>query len=139
MVCDGMSMVMKMQQIRLKADKKKVAHSVAVIGKIYVCQNLRRRVSTKYVARLLTEYYKPVLVVTEAYKFHQAKQEVGESVSVFANRLRRLSTNCKLDLFLQRALRDLFVCGIRNGNSVKKLLSQDKEFGDCLERYRHKM
>ena len=45
--------------------------------------------------KLLRDYYKPsVLIVAEAYKFHQAKQEVGESVSEFANRLRRLSVNC---------------------------------------------
>ena len=43
-----------------------------------------------------------------------------------------MAVNCKFDLFLQRALRDQFVCGIRNGNTLKKLLSQDKTFDDCL-------
>ena len=46
--------------------------------------------------------------------------------------MRRLAVNCKFNTFLQRALRDQFVCGIRNGNSLKKLLSQDKNFEECL-------
>ena len=128
------------EAVKLKADKKKVAHTIAVIGKATydtlkdLClPNKPTEKSFDEICRLLTEYYRPsVLVVAEAYKFHQAKQEAGESVSVFANRLRRLSTNCKFDLFLQRALRDQFVCGIRNGNSLKKLLSQDKDFDACL-------
>ena len=73
-----------------------------------------------------------LLVVAESYTFHQAKQEAGESVAVFANRLKRLAVNCKFNLFLQRALRDQFVCSIRNGNTLKKLLSQDKSFEECL-------
>ena len=44
---------------------------------------------------------------------------------MYANRLRRLSVNCQ-------SSRDQFVCGIRNGNSLKKLLSQDKKFQECL-------
>ena len=72
------------------------------------------------------------MVVAESYKFYQAKQEAGESIAVFANRLKRLAVNCKFDHFLQRALRDQFVCGIRNGNTLKKLLSQDKTFEECL-------
>ena len=75
-----------------------------------------------------------VLIVAEAYKFHQAKQESGESVSLFANRLRRLSANCQYENFLSRVLRDQFVCGIRNTNTLKKLLAQDLTFKECLDK-----
>ena len=44
----------------------------------------------------------------------------------------RLAVNCKFDLFLQRVLHDQFVCSIKNLNSLKKLLSQDKTFDECL-------
>jgi hypothetical protein len=122
------------------ADKKKVAHAIAVMGKSTydtlkdLCLPSKpTEKSFDETCKLLKDYYKPsVLIVAEAYKFHQAKQEVGESVSMYANRLRRLSVNCQYEGFLQRALRDQFVCGIRNNNSLKKLLSQDKNFDECL-------
>ena len=37
-----------------------------------------------------------------------------------------------MTLFLPRALRDQFVCGIRNTSTLKKLLSQDKSFEECV-------
>ena len=79
--------------------------------------------------QIINNLYKPsVLIVAEAYKFHQVKQEVGESVSMYANRLRRLAVNCQFDRFLQRALRDQFVRGIRNGNSLKKTTVTGQKF-----------
>ena len=122
-----------------KADKKKVAHAIAVMGKT-TYEALKdlclpdKPTDRKFtdICDILKNYYKPSVLVAEAYKFHQAKQEAGENVAVFANRLRRLSSNCKFDSFLSRALRDQFVCGIRNPNTLKKLLSQDKKFEECL-------
>ena len=92
--------------------------------RIYAYQtNQPIKVSTKYAV-----YFQPsVLVVAESYKFHQAKQEAGESVAVFANRLKRLAVNCKFDHFLQRALRDQFVCGVT------------VEMGTLLKSYYHKI
>ena len=72
--------------------------------------------------------------MAEAYKFHQAKQESGESVSMYAGRLRRLSANCHHEIFLSRLLRDQFVCGIRNTDTLKKLLPQDSTFKECLDK-----
>ena len=123
-----------------KADMKKFAYTIAVIGKstYYKLKDLclpNKPTEKNFdeICGLLKGYYKPsVLIVAEAYKFHQARQEVGESVSMYANRLCRLSVNCQLDSFLNLALRDQFVCGIRNRNSLKKLLSQDKTFQECL-------
>ena len=77
-----------------KADKKKVTHAIAVMGKATydtlkdLClPDKPTDKSFDEICRVLKDYYKPsVLVVAEAYKFHQAKQDVGETVSVFANR-----------------------------------------------------
>ena len=97
-----------------KADKKKMAHAIAVMGKTTyeALKNLclpDKPTDKKFtdICDILKNYYKPsVLVVAEAYKFHQAKQEAGENVAVFANRLRRLSSNCKFDsFFIARAKR----------------------------------
>ena len=126
-------------QIRA-ADKKKVSHTIAVVGKTMhgtmkdLClPNKPTDKSFDEICRLLKDYLQPsMLVVAESYKFHQAKQEADESVAVFANRLKQLAVNCKFDHFVQRALRDQFVCGIRNGNTFKKLLSQNKTFEECL-------
>ena len=122
-------------------DKKKVAYTISIIGKdTYgflkdLClPNKPTGKTYTEICTLLQNYYKPsILVVAEAYKFHQAKQEVGESVSTFANRLRRLSLNCNLGTFLDRALQDQLVCGIRSQNIFKKLLSQDKSITECIE------
>ena len=126
--------------VKNKADKKRVSYAIAMMGKTTydtlkdLCRpNKPQEKSFVEICNILKTYYKPsVLVVVEAYKFHQTKQEVAESIAVFANRLRRLAVNCKFDFFLSRALRDQFVCGIRNPGSLKKLLSQDKGFEDCL-------
>ena len=69
--------------VKLKADKKKVAHhhSNYIIGKAtyYMLKDLClpnkcTEKSFDEICRLLKEYYKPsVLVVAEAYKFNQAK------------------------------------------------------------------
>ena len=123
------------------ADKQKVAYTISIIGKdTYgflkdLClPNKPTDKTFTEICTLLQNYYKPsILVVAEAYKFHQAKHEVGESVSTFANRLRRLSVNCNFGTFLDRALQDQFVCGIRSQNILKTLLSQDKSITGCIE------
>lgn len=39
-----------------------------------------------------------------------------------------LASTCDFDPFLERALRDKFVCGLRNENIIKRLLSLGKAF-----------
>ena len=72
--------------VKTKADKKKVSHAIAVMGKTTyetlkdLCQpNKPQDKMFAEICKILKDYYKPsILVVAEAYKFHQAKQEVGE-------------------------------------------------------------
>lgn len=126
----------------LKADKMKVAYMISLIGKdTYttlkdICLPSKPTEKTfAELCNLLTDCYKPsvtVLLVAESYKFHKAKQEFDESVTMYANRLRRLAANCQFKGFLDRALRDRFVCGIRNQNTLNSLLSKDLSFQDCL-------
>ena len=101
----------------MKVDRKKVAYAIAVMGKLTyntlkdLClPGKPTNKSFEEVCKLLKDYFKPsVLIVAETYKFHQAKQESGESVPMYANHLRRLSANCHYE---SRVLRDQFVCGI---------------------------
>ena len=70
---------------------------------------------------LLQQHFKPKrLEVAESYRFHRCFQEDNETVSVYSARLRHLASTCNFGEFLNRCLRDQFVCGIRNPATRKK-------------------
>ena len=72
---------------------------------------------------LLQQHFKPKrLEVAESYRFHRCCQEENESVSVYSARLRHLAATCNFGEFLNRSLRDQFVCGIRNPATRKKTI-----------------
>ena len=54
------------------------------------------------------------LVIGERFRFYQRSQKSGESIADFVADLRRLSIKCEFGDFLDKALRDRFVCGVRN-------------------------
>ena len=64
------------------------------------------------------------LVITERFYFHRRNQVSGESISEYVAELRRLATHCEFGDYLQQALRDRFVCGIRHENTQKRLLTE---------------
>ena len=78
------------------------------------------------ITQLLLEHFKPKhLVVAESFKFYSAKQEEGESISNFLVCLKHLASTCEFGSFLKRALRDKFVCGLKDDKIKEKLLSED--------------
>ena len=78
---------------------------------------------------LLQQHFKPKrLKVEESFRFHRCFQEENESVSSYSARFRHLASTCNFDEFLNRSLRDQFVCGIRNPATRKKLLREDRTF-----------
>ena len=54
------------------------------------------------------------LVIAERFHFHRRNQATGESISEYMAELCRLSTNCDFRDYLEQALRDRLVCGLRN-------------------------
>ncbi len=52
-------------------------------------------------------------------------QSSTESIAEFVADLRRLSINCEFGNFLSEALRDRFVCGVKDEQIQKKLLAED--------------
>ena len=79
-------------------------------------------------------YYKPtVLEVAESYRFHHTLQSENETVTEYANKLKRLAVNCKFGTYLTRALRDQFVGGVKSQATKKKLLSEDRTFEQALK------
>ena len=79
-------------------------------------------------------YYKPkVLEVAESYRFHHKLQSENETVTEYANKLKRLAVNCNFGTYLTRALRDQFVGGLKSQATKKKLLSEDRTFEQALK------
>ena len=73
------------------------------------------------------------LVIAERYRFHNCVQKEGESVSEFVANLKRLASTCNFGAYLNEALRDRFVCGLRSANIKKKLLADDYTFDNALK------
>ena len=92
---------------------------------------------------ILTSHLSPKpLVIAERFRFHKRDQTVeGERcVSVYQAELRKLAEHCKFGEYLNGALCDIFVCGLRDGNIQKWLLAEDKltlkkatEFANAME------
>ena len=63
-------------------------------------------------------------MIAERFVFHQRSQQPNESAAVYVAELRRLATNCTFGDFLDEALRDRFVCGLRTVAMQKRLLTE---------------
>jgi hypothetical protein len=72
-------------------------------------------------AAMAKRYSPECTVVLQRFRFHTCTQK-DESITEFIAKLRRLSTKCEFKTFLDEALRDQFVCGVKDGNIQKKLL-----------------
>ena len=62
-------------------------------------------------------------VIAERFHFHKRNQAMGESIAEYDAALRKLATHCKFGNYLKDALRDRFVCGLRNEAIQKRLLT----------------
>ena len=66
------------------------------------------------------------LVIAERYKFHKRDQLAGETIAQYVVELRRFARDCEFEGYLETALRDRLVCGIRNEAICKKLLQEER-------------
>ena len=77
------------------------------------------------IVKLLDNHLSPKpLVIAERFRFHKRDQNEGESIPVYVAELRKLSEHCDFKANLSDALRDRLVCGIKNANIQKRLLSE---------------
>ena len=121
---------------QVAADKKKVAITISLIDKTdYSTRKdlclpaLPADKTYDQLTQILKDFYKPkVLEVAETYRFHDTLQNEIESVTEYANKLKRLAVDCNFGPYLTRALRDQFVGGVRSQTTKKKLLSEDRSF-----------
>ena len=76
------------------------------------------------IVEVLTAHYRPhTIEIAERYKFFKCVQEDGERVADFVANLRRLAKTCNFGQYLNTALRDQLVCGLRDRKCQRDLLS----------------
>ena len=79
---------------------------------------LKQDKSLEDLQSLLKRHFEPKpLIIAERFHFNRRNQTETESVNEYAAKLRRLATSCEFGEFLNEALRDRFVCGLRNENT----------------------
>ena len=83
----------------------------------------------------LKRHFEPKrVVVAERFHFHRRSQAVGENIAEYVAELRRLSTHCEFGTYLEQALRDRLVCGLRNEAIQRRLLTKSElTFGEALQ------
>ena len=115
----------------IKNERKK-ATFLSLIGsqtysllKNLVSPSIPKDKSYAELAAALKKHYEPKpLIIAERFHFHRRSQAVGESINEYVAELRRLTTHCQFGGFLDEALRDRLVCGLRNQAIQKKLLTE---------------
>ena len=83
--------------------------------------------SFQQIVTTLQEHLSPKpLEIAERFRFYKENQHEGESILSYVAELRKLATNCNFGGNLNEALRDRLVCGLRNMQIQKRLLSEAK-------------
>ena len=81
------------------------------------------------IVKELEKHYNPApLEIVERFHFGTCYQKQDESISDFIVTLKKLSIHCNYGEFLNRALRDRFVCGLNNPKIQNKLLNRGPFF-----------
>nr|XP_050030033.1 uncharacterized protein LOC126526125 [Dermacentor andersoni] len=79
-----------------------------------------------FVQHLDNHFDPQVNEIAASYAFLMRNQAEGEKVRDYITDLRRLAIDCSFDKFLDRMLRDRIVCGIRDEQARRHMLSQKK-------------
>lgn len=78
------------------------------------------------IVQALERHYNPApLEIAESFHFGTRNQKASESISDYVVALKKLSIHCNFGEFLNRALRDRFVCGLNNPKIQNKLLNTE--------------
>ena len=116
------------------ANAKKVSVLLTVIGsKTYsllrgqLAPTLPKDKPLKDLEKLLKDHFEPKpLIIAERFRFYKRAQAAGESLADYLAELRQLAQTCEFGTFLNEALRDKYVVGMRSENIQKRLLAEDK-------------
>lgn len=113
-------------------EAKRVSVLLTVIGptvytllRSLVAPSLPREKTFVQLKTVLKDHFEPQpLVIAERFRFYRRNQTWTETVLEYAAELRRLATTCDFGAFLNSALRDKFVCGLRSEQIQKSLLTE---------------
>ena len=87
-----------------------------------------------YCTILSNHFDKKKLEVAERFNFYQRKQGPTETIKEYSAELRDLARHCNFGTFLDSALRDAFVMGIKDERVQRKLLTTDAlTFNDAIK------
>ena len=117
---------------KTKVEKHMTSHLISMLSKtVYATLKTLCLPATpkdkKYVeiCALLEDHYKVQTSRTTAtYLFRQCVQSHTESVTDFAHRLKKGAVDCEFGSFLDRALRDQFIAGLRDLGMKKTILTK---------------
>ena len=87
---------------------------------------------------MLKEHYNPAsLEIAENFHFGLRVRKEGKSIGDFTVALKKLSIHCNFGVYLNRALRDRFVCGLNNEKIQNRLINTtDLTFERACEKAR---
>ena len=134
---DNMSTYLEKLELYFDANAVEASRKVAVLltmigAKAYdtlrslLALALPRDKSFSELLATLKQHFDPKpLVIGERFHFYKRSQKPNETVAEYLADLRKLSIRCEFGTFLDQALRDRFVCGVRNETMQKKLLTED--------------
>ena len=117
----------------VKEDKQVLVLLSVVGSKVYAllrslaAPKLPKELSFQELEALLKAHFSPKpLTIAKRLHFHRRGRAAGESIAEYLAELRRLATHCEFADFLDQALHDRLVCGVRSQNVQKLLLSEAK-------------
>lgn len=135
---EGAFTIFKVEDENIK--KNYLLHFIGSDNYNLVCDSLIPRkmsdadVTYKTIKEILESHFSPQpLEIAEIYKFHHRVQMEGESIRDYIAALRKMAVNCNFGEYLKSALRNQFVCGVRNRCIKEKLLgTKDLKFDDAM-------
>ena len=75
------------------------------------------------VSKLKERTTEETIEIAERYKFFKRQQQPGETIIEYMSGLKQLASTCNFSAYLDTALRDQFVCGMRDSRMQRELLS----------------
>lgn len=129
-------------KVNVVSEDMKVSMFITLAGpnvyqtlKNLVAPNKPNDMTYQEVITMLSKHYSPpVSEIHERYVFNKCNQSVDQTIAEYIVELRKLASTCNFKQFLDEALRDRFVCGIRSENIQRRLLSETKlTFGNACQ------
>ena len=135
----------------IKDEKKKTSIFLKLVGnsKYSLVKSLiaPEKPSNKYFTRLREVLQKQLrpdpIEIAERFKFYRRDQLAAEKLAEYLTNLRKFAETCGFKTFLDEALRDRYVCGMRSDAIRKRLLiekdltlAKANEVSQCMDMVR---